>query len=158
MLADGTWGDHVILHGAAYCFQTCIHVISSLPHRHDVMICPEFDVTGSNRLVLGHVHELHYVSLIPQIGGKDVWLYCDSGVANSRYQIEDTWVEQLAEPLFWQLIRKDAKQRNKDAKQRNKMSIIHMYSFIIRQCYYNGTNSHINRLSIHNKTFSVSKN
>ncbi|CAH3180149.1 unnamed protein product, partial [Porites lobata] len=72
MLADGTWGDQVILHGAANCFQTCIYVISSLPHRHGVMICREFDVTGSNRLVLGHVHELHYVSLIPQIGGKDV--------------------------------------------------------------------------------------
>ena len=71
MMTDGTWGDHVILHGAANCFQTCIHVISSLPHRHDVMICPEFDVTGSNRLVLGHLHELHYVSLIPQKGGKD---------------------------------------------------------------------------------------
>ena len=41
---------------------------------------------------------------------------------------------------------------------RNKMSFIHMYSFIIRQCYYYGTNSHINRLSIHNKTFLVSKN
>ena len=39
-----------------------------------------------------------------------------------------------------------------------KMSTIHMYSFIIRQCYYNGTNSLINRLIIHNKTFSVSKN
>ena len=87
------------------------------------MICPEFDVTGSNRLVLGHVHELHYVSLIPQIGGKDVWLYCDSRVANSRCQIEDTWVEQLAEPcgnLFAKML------------ARNKMSIIQMYSFIIR--------------------------
>ncbi|CAH3192701.1 unnamed protein product [Porites evermanni] len=72
MMADGTWGDHVVLHGAANCFRTCIHVISSLLHRYDVMICPEFDVTGSNRLVLGHLHELHYVSLIPQIGGKDV--------------------------------------------------------------------------------------
>ena len=72
------------------------------------MICPEYDVTGSNRLVLGHVHELHYVSLIPQIGGKDVWLYYDSRVDNSRYQVEDTGVEQLAEPLLWQLIRKDA--------------------------------------------------
>ena len=41
---------------------------------------------------------------------------------------------------------------------RNKMSIINIYSFIICQCYYNGTNNHINRLSIHNKTFSVSKN
>ena len=51
MMADGTWGDHVILHGAANCFETCVHVISSLPHHHDVMICPEYDVTGSNRLV-----------------------------------------------------------------------------------------------------------
>ena len=41
---------------------------------------------------------------------------------------------------------------------RNKMSFIHMYSYIIRQCYDNGTNSHINRLSIDNKTFLVSKN
>ena len=41
---------------------------------------------------------------------------------------------------------------------RNKISIIHMYSYKIRQCYDNGTNSHINRLSIHNKTFLVSKN
>ncbi|CAH3180962.1 unnamed protein product [Porites lobata] len=72
MMADGTWGDHVILHGAANCFQTCIHVISSLRHRHDVMICPEYDVAGRNRLVLGHLHELHYVSLIPHKGGKDV--------------------------------------------------------------------------------------
>ncbi|KAM7428712.1 Glycosyl transferases group 1 [Porites harrisoni] len=65
MMADGTWGDHVILHCAANYFETCIHVISSLPHRHDVMICPEYDITGCNRLVLGHVHELHYVSLVP---------------------------------------------------------------------------------------------
>ena len=63
MMIDGTWGDHVILHGAANCFETCIQVVSS---RHDdVIICTEYDVTPSNRLVLGHVHELHYVSLIP---------------------------------------------------------------------------------------------
>ena len=72
MKTDGTWGDHVILHGAANCFETCIHVISSLPHHHDVLICPEYDVTGSNRLVLGHLNKLHYVSLIPDIGWKDV--------------------------------------------------------------------------------------
>ena len=67
MMADGTWGDHVILHAAAKCFTTCIHVISSLPRHNDVMVCPEYDVTGAsgNRLVLGHVHELHYVSLTP---------------------------------------------------------------------------------------------
>ena len=70
MMADGTWGDHVILHGAANHFKTCIHVISS--HHDEVMICPEYDVTASTRLVLGHVHELHYVSLIPHKGGKDV--------------------------------------------------------------------------------------
>ena len=69
MMTDGTWGDRVILHGAANYFKVCIHVISSLPHHNDVMICPEYDVTGSNRLVLGHVHELHYVSLIPYKGG-----------------------------------------------------------------------------------------
>ena len=65
MKTDGIWGDHVILHGAANCFQTCIHVINSLPHHNDVMICPEYDNTGNNRLVLGHVHELHFVSLRP---------------------------------------------------------------------------------------------
>ena len=65
MMTDGTWGDHIILHGAANCFETCIHVISSLPNRDDVMICPENDDTGSNRLLLGHVYELHYVSLRP---------------------------------------------------------------------------------------------
>ena len=65
MMADGTWGDHVILHAAANCFKTCIRVISSLPHHGEVMICPEYDVTGGNRLVLGHEHELHYVSLVP---------------------------------------------------------------------------------------------
>ena len=72
MMADGTWGDHVILHGVANCFETCIHVISSLKHHHDVRICPEYNVNGINRLVLGHVHELHYVSLIPDIGWQDV--------------------------------------------------------------------------------------
>ena len=65
MMADGTWGDHVILHAAANCFTTCIRVISNLPHHGEVMICPEYDVTGGNRLVLGHEHELHYVSLVP---------------------------------------------------------------------------------------------
>ena len=62
MAADGTWGDHVILHAAANCFKTCIHVISS-----DLTICPEHDVGSSSPLVLGHLHELHYVSLKPGI-------------------------------------------------------------------------------------------
>ena len=72
MMNGGTWGDHVILYGTANCFRMCVHVISSLGHDRDVMVCPEFDDTGSNRLVLGHVHELHYVSLIPHKEGKGV--------------------------------------------------------------------------------------
>ena len=73
MMADGTWGDHLILHGAANCFNTCIHVISSLSDQHDLIINPECDVVSSNRLVLGHVHELHYVSLIERKQGNGVF-------------------------------------------------------------------------------------
>ena len=72
MAEDGTWGDHVILHGAANYFKTYIHVISSLSHHNDVIIEPECVVASSNQLVLGHVYELHYVSLIPSTPGKGV--------------------------------------------------------------------------------------
>ena len=65
MMTDGTWGDHVILHGAANCFDTCIHVISCLQRHHDVIINPQRGASGRERLVLGHLHEHHYVSLIP---------------------------------------------------------------------------------------------
>ena len=70
MSADGTWGDHVILHAVANCYETCIHVISSLSPNHDVTISPEQkrDVESSNRFVLGHLHEHHYVSLRPKPG------------------------------------------------------------------------------------------
>ena len=66
MKADGTWGDHVILHGAANCFNTCIHVISSQPEYSDVIINPQREDVDRERLVLGHLCELHYVSLIPR--------------------------------------------------------------------------------------------
>ena len=66
MAADGTWGDHVILHAAANRFQTRIHVISSLSH--DSIIRPERGVGSSSQLVLGHLHELHFVSLRPKTG------------------------------------------------------------------------------------------
>ncbi len=68
MEQDGTWGDHMILYAAANCFQTCIHVISSLPHHGDLTISPERPIDNANPLVLGHVHELHYVSLEPKQG------------------------------------------------------------------------------------------
>ena len=69
MERDGTWGDHVILCAAANCYETCIHVISSLPQQSDVIIRPCRPVGDSNPLMLGHVHEIHYVSLQP-IQGK----------------------------------------------------------------------------------------
>ena len=68
MKADGTWGDHVILHGAANRFDTCIHVISSQRDSRDVIIHPQCEDADRKRLVLGHVCELHYVSLIPRKG------------------------------------------------------------------------------------------
>ena len=105
MKTDGTWGDHVILHGAANCFETCIHVISSLPHHHDVWICPEYDVTGSNRLVLGHLNKLHYVSLIPDIGWKDVWLHCNVTFPNLCYQ-NSNHLNEAAAPFISALFAK----------------------------------------------------
>lgn len=62
MEKEGTWGDHVILHAAANRYKTCIRVISSLGC--DIMIIPSHPgVIKSNTLVVGHIHELHYVSL-----------------------------------------------------------------------------------------------
>ena len=69
MEQGGTWGDHVILRAAANCYETCIHVVSSLPHGNDVIIRPDCHVVNRKPLVLGHVHEIHYVSLLP-IQGK----------------------------------------------------------------------------------------
>ena len=63
MEKDGTWGDHVILYGAANCYKTYIDVISSQSNHHDLTIRPDGQVMSTNPLVLGHVHEVHYVSL-----------------------------------------------------------------------------------------------
>ena len=68
MEQDGTWGDHVILWAAANCYQIAIHVISSLPGHSEVIIKPEYPFDQSKHLVLGHVHEVHYVSLQPLQG------------------------------------------------------------------------------------------
>ena len=58
----------MILHGAANCFETCIHVISSQPDCRDVIINPQCEDADRKQLVLGHLSELHYVSLIPRKG------------------------------------------------------------------------------------------
>lgn len=81
MEQDGTWGDHVILYAAANCYETCIRVISSLPrfHHGDLTIRPDRHVVSSNPLVLGHVHEVHYVSLQPIQGkAQHITLYSKS--------------------------------------------------------------------------------
>ena len=72
MERDGTWGDHLMLQAAANFYGTPIRVISSLGH--ETLINPHnmlANNTNSNLqqpLVLGHIFELHYVSLIPSHG------------------------------------------------------------------------------------------
>ena len=66
MAKDGIWGDHLVLHAVANYFQTHIRIISSLDR--DILISPEIPVVNTNPLVLGHIHELHYVSLQPKQG------------------------------------------------------------------------------------------
>ena len=68
MEQDGTWGDHVILYSAANCFNTFIHVISSQSDHRDLTIKPYHHVISTDPLVLGHVHDVHYVSLKPRQG------------------------------------------------------------------------------------------
>ena len=66
MAKDGTWGDHVVLFAAANHFQTTIRIISSLDR--EIVVHPEQAVADPTPLVLGHIHELHYVSLQPRKG------------------------------------------------------------------------------------------
>ena len=77
MEQDGAWGDHVILCAAANYFETCIRVVSSLSHSNDAIITPHCPVDESKPLVLGHIHEMHYVSLQPVQGNWELlsdWL------------------------------------------------------------------------------------
>ena len=60
----GTWGDHLVLVAAANLFNMRIRVISTRPD-HNRTIYPAHDTGDGNDscLVLGHIPELHYVSL-----------------------------------------------------------------------------------------------
>jgi len=71
MSKDGTWGDHLVLLAAANYCRTDIRVISSLGR--EVLISPDRPV-NTNPLVLGHIHEEHYVSLHPK-HGKPLFLF-----------------------------------------------------------------------------------
>lgn len=66
MAKDGTWGDHMVLLAAANYFQSLIRIISS--RDHEIVVQPDHAVADMNPLVLGHVHEFHYVSLHPSQG------------------------------------------------------------------------------------------
>ena len=85
MAEDGTWGDQVVLLAAANHFQTRIRIISSLDH--ETVIKPDHGLAGTNPLVLGHIHELHYVSLQPRQG-------------KHSFQSQTSWVCFLD---FWEL-------------------------------------------------------
>ena len=63
---DGTWGNHVVLFAAANHFHTPIRIISSLDH--EIVVQPDHALANTNPLVLGHIHELHFVSLQPGEG------------------------------------------------------------------------------------------
>ena len=65
---SGTWGDHLILHSVANLYGVNIRVISSLSPSHECMIEPEHAVSGSKTLVIGHMPEIHFVSLLPKQG------------------------------------------------------------------------------------------
>ena len=66
MEKDGTWGDNLVLLAAANCYRTDIRVVSSLGR--EVFISPDGPVANTSPLVLGHIHEEHYVSLQPKRG------------------------------------------------------------------------------------------
>ncbi|XP_015780920.1 PREDICTED: uncharacterized protein LOC107358863 isoform X2 [Acropora digitifera] len=61
-MAQDEWGDHRILFAAANWSQCNIRVISSVPS-HEVTMSPLHPNSDADVLVLGHVFELHYVSL-----------------------------------------------------------------------------------------------
>ena len=66
MRQDGTWGDHLILVAVANLYKTCIRVLDT--QSRETEIPPRYVGDNSEMLVLGHVQELHYVSLRPKEG------------------------------------------------------------------------------------------
>ena len=85
----------MVLIAAANCFKTHIRVISSLGH--DLIISSDHPVTNSSPLVLGHIHEEHYVSLHPRLG-KCKWIkFCNFIEVFSRPII-------LVPGTFWALV------------------------------------------------------
>ena len=107
MEQDGAWGDHLILCAAANCFKTCIHVVSSL--QNDVVIRPHCPVEESKPLVLGHIHEVHYVSLQPiqvkkgkaNVTCLSIWKWWRS--INTRNEIRKPYVSYVKHEVRWRV-------------------------------------------------------
>ena len=68
MAVKGTWGDHVMLYAAANCYEVSIRVISLLWECPDVIIAPSCGAVDPRPLIIGHIQESHYVSLLSQKG------------------------------------------------------------------------------------------
>jgi len=88
MEQDGTWGDHLILYATSNCYKTYIHVISSQSNHRDLTIRPDGHVISTNPLVLGHVHEVHYVSLQPKQGEALCNTLCYKSVVGNVYHFK----------------------------------------------------------------------
>ena len=88
MAKDGTWGDHMVLFAAANHFQTPIRIISSLDH--EIVVQPDDALANTSPLVLGHIHELHYVSLQPRQGKtffpiKNIFFFWTCGIMFAEF-------------------------------------------------------------------------
>ena len=63
MSQSGNWGDHMMIFCLSRALQRSIHVISSKGKEYDVTIS---NGPLSKAIVIGHLVELHYVSLRPR--------------------------------------------------------------------------------------------
>ena len=63
----GVWGDYLTLIAASNVFGLRIIVVSSIQGAEDVIINPVENNQQITEIYLGHLHEFHYVSLIPSI-------------------------------------------------------------------------------------------
>ena len=94
MARDGTWGDQLIIEAAARYLNCVVHIISSHAEIPDVYIKPESTTCDVDELLLGHIHEYHYVSL-------------ESGTASQTVILHDFSVQRKACPLalgYWILL------------------------------------------------------
>jgi len=66
MSRDGEWGDHVMVIAAARCYKVAVRVISSVFENAE-----DLGIVYQGMLNIGHLSELHYVSLVPLEEGPD---------------------------------------------------------------------------------------